>query len=105
MQAHDEMVDTYLKNDLPRLQALSEEQLRQVGKEASDYFIDYGIVARNQRMLLSLQNHLANDRVFIAVGALHLPGKDGLINLLRRSGYKLAPLDLPLREEPGAPAR
>ena len=100
--AHDEMVDTYLQNDLPSLQTLSGEQLQQVGKEASDYFIEAGINARNHRMLESLLGHLAHDRVFIAVGALHLPGKDGLINLLRRNGFVLTPLDLPLRKEPGA---
>jgi uncharacterized protein YbaP (TraB family) len=102
VEAHDEMVDMYLQNDLPGLQVLSGEQLQQVGKEASDYFIEAGINARNHRMVESLLGHLAHDRVFIAVGALHLPGKDGLINLLRRNGFVLTPLDMPLRKEPGA---
>ncbi|MBP9970851.1 MAG: TraB/GumN family protein, partial [Paludibacteraceae bacterium] len=31
--------------------------------------------------------YIANKSTFIAVGALHLPGKDGLINLLREAGY------------------
>jgi uncharacterized protein YbaP (TraB family) len=30
---------------------------------------------------------LAGGNVFMAVGALHLPGKDGLVELLRRQGF------------------
>ena len=96
--AHDQMVDAYLNNDLLELQALSDEQLQGVGEEASDYFITSGIHARNLRMAESLLPHLENDRVFVAVGALHLPGEDGLLNLLRRKGFELRPLDVPFSE-------
>ena len=34
-----------------------------------------------------MQPRLEEGNAFIAVGALHLPGKDGLINLLREQGY------------------
>jgi uncharacterized protein YbaP (TraB family) len=30
---------------------------------------------------------LAGGNVFIAVGALHLPGPEGLVELLRKAGY------------------
>ena len=30
----------------------------------------------------------------IAVGALHLPGEDGLITMLRKEGYKVTPVDI-----------
>jgi len=95
-QAHDEMVDAYLKDDLRELQSLSEEQLTSVSGEVGDYFMAFGIRARNLRMAESLWPFLETSKVFIAVGALHLPGEDGLINLLRRRGYELKPLGLPL---------
>lgn len=95
--AHDEMVNAYMKNNLAMLQALSDEQLLSVGKDASDYFIGMGIRARNQRMATALASILKDNTVFIAVGALHLPGEDGLINLLREQGFELSPLSMPFR--------
>ena len=36
---------------------------------------------------------LAKGNVFIAVGALHLPGEDGLVELIRKAGYKVTPVN------------
>ena len=95
-EAHDQMVHAYLENDLVVLQTLTQEQLQAVGQQASDYFIEEGIHARNHRMFESLLPHLQTGGVFVAVGALHLPGEEGLLNLLRRSGFELIPLEMPL---------
>lgn len=93
---HNQMVSAYLENNLVSLQALSDEQLKIVGKSASDYFMESGIHARNHRMAESLLHLFENKRVFVAVGALHLPGEEGLINILREHGYVLRPLPMPL---------
>jgi len=50
-------------------------------------------------MLESLLPLLENNRVFVAVGALHLPGDDGLLGLLRQHDYLLKPLDMPFVKE------
>jgi uncharacterized protein YbaP (TraB family) len=63
--------------------------------EARDYFVSQGIVARNKRMVESLLPSLSEGPVFVAVGALHLPGEHGIIQLLRDSGFELKPLPLP----------
>lgn len=51
-----------------------------------------------QKVMLTERNHIMAERaapllekggVFIAVGALHLPGKDGLVELLRDEGYRV----------------
>jgi hypothetical protein len=52
-------------------------------------------------MLAAVLPRLAEGTVFIAVGALHLPGESGLIRGLRREGYDLAPLLLPLSAAQG----
>jgi len=102
-EAHDQMVDAYLENNLVMLQALSDEQLEGVGEKAGDYFIESGIHDRNLRMLKSLLPHLENNRVFVAVGALHLPNEQGLLNLLRQQGFELSPLGLPFFELENGP--
>jgi uncharacterized protein YbaP (TraB family) len=94
-EVHDQMVSAYLENDLFRLEELTDEQLKAVGGEASDYFMKYGIRERNLRMAESLLSQLERNTVFVAVGALHLPGEDGLINLLRVQGFELQPLAMP----------
>ena len=100
-EAHDEMVSAYLENDLVELQELSDEQLAAVDKTAGEYFMDSGIHARNLRMAAALLPYFENNTVFIAVGALHLPGEQGLLNLLRRQGFELSPLEMPFRKVPG----
>ena len=93
---HKQMVNAYLENNLVSLQALSDEQFKIVGESASDYFIESGIHARNHRMAESLLHLFENKMVFVAVGALHLPGEEGLLNILRQHGYVLSPLPMPI---------
>lgn len=98
-EAHDQLVAVYLENDLVRLESLSNEEFEAVGPEAKTYFFDAGIIKRNYRMLDSLLRQLEKHRVFVAVGALHLPGEEGLLELLRRNGYALRPLKMPFIPE------
>jgi uncharacterized protein YbaP (TraB family) len=95
-EIHQQMVDSYLTGNLTALKSQAEEQLDQLEPEAKQYFMKQGIEMRNRRMLESLLPHLQKNQVFIAVGALHLPGESGLIQLLRIRGYELTPLPLPV---------
>jgi uncharacterized protein YbaP (TraB family) len=90
-EVHDRLVDNYLAGDLQALATEAENQLDQLDQKVKDYFIEQGIDARNHRMLESLLPLLDRDQVFVAVGALHLPGKSGLLALLREHGYRLQP--------------
>ena len=45
------------------------------------------IVERNQRWIPKIDECLATARCMVVVGAAHLVGKDGLIELMRRHGY------------------
>ena len=98
VDVHNQMVNAYLENNLVTLQKISDQQLRAVGKSAREYFIESGIHARNLRMGESLLSQLENKTVFVAVGALHLPGEEGLLNILRQHGFVLSPLAAPFSE-------
>ena len=45
---------------------------------------------RNHTMVEEAEKHLAKGGVFVAVGALHLPGDQGMINILAQKGYRLS---------------
>lgn len=47
---------------------------------------------RNKNWAGQLDQIMKNTSVFVAVGAGHLPGREGLIELLRKKGYKVEPL-------------
>jgi uncharacterized protein YbaP (TraB family) len=97
-ELHEQMVKSYLVGDLQALSAQADGQLDELGEEARQYFMVQGIELRNRRMIDSLLPVLETDRVFAAVGALHLPGKTGLIQLLRDRGFDLQPLALPFSD-------
>jgi hypothetical protein len=88
---YDELISAYVRSDLDGLQAQSDSQFEELPDEVEDYFFSQGIDARNMRMRDRLVDELGEDKVFAAVGALHLPGELGLIELLRGEGYAVAP--------------
>lgn len=45
---------------------------------------------RNVRMAERIASEAADNQTFVAVGASHLPGKDGLLARLRGAGYKIS---------------
>ena len=49
------------------------------------------VTTRNHGMAENAEPILAAGSTFIAVGALHLPGKEGLVELLRQAGYTVSP--------------
>lgn len=51
------------------------------------------VIKRNRRMRDAALPHLEEGGVFIGVGALHLPGREGLVALLREAGYTVTPIN------------
>ncbi len=48
------------------------------------------VIKRNKIMHKRALPHLTKGGAFIAIGAAHLPGETGLVNLLQKSGYRLS---------------
>ena len=88
---HDELVTTYLEGSLAALEASAREEMATLPESTRTWFQEEGIDARNRRMVDNALPMLEQGCVFIAVGALHLPGASGLLTLLREAGYRLEP--------------
>ncbi len=55
----------------------------------------YLLSERNKNFLIAALPELQNGGVFMAIGAFHLPGKDGMIERLRREGFVINRISLP----------
>lgn len=105
-RVHREMVDAYLGGRLTALQEQAREELAALTPAARAWFMEQGVTERNRRMAQRTLGWLGDEAcLFVAVGALHLPGEAGLIELLRAGGYALRPEPSPLAEPPDAPLR
>ena len=84
---HAELLAAYRQRDLAELMALNEVSLQQGDQRLAEDFQQRLIIERNYRMLQRMQTYLQHGKAFVAIGALHLPGEEGLLNLLEQQGY------------------
>jgi len=80
-----QLKQAWLNSDLALLESLSMQQLDASNSESQ--FKENILDNRNLTMLERMQPRLNEGRAFFAVGALHLVGKKGLLNLLAKQGY------------------
>ena len=83
------LVAAYVRRDLSSLVHLSEIYARWGSPELAERFRQVAIEERNRRMADRMRPQLASGGRFIAVGALHLPGPQGLLQLLTEQGYRV----------------
>ena len=83
----DDMLTLYKNQQLDSMQNM-------VGASefGSEKYEDLLLNDRNKKWVKELNTIMKNESVFVAVGAGHLTGKYGLINLLKKEGYKVEPL-------------
>ncbi|WP_051155466.1 TraB/GumN family protein [Winogradskyella psychrotolerans] len=53
----------------------------------TEFFRENMLYIRNENMVISLEKLMPTKSVFAGVGAAHLPGEHGMINMLRQRGY------------------
>ena len=84
---YDELLQAYKDQDLSKL-----EQLTKTTDLGIANFTDILLYNRNQNWVEKLKLILKDNPVIVAVGAGHLPGDRGVINLLRKAGYTVKPV-------------
>ena len=60
-------------------------------KQIDNWLVQDLLVARNRNWLPAIQRETARQPTLFAVGAAHLLGSHGLIELLRQQGYRVTP--------------
>ena len=86
------MVQSYVDGDLALLMAIWYESLSWYGQEAADLLHFRIITNRNRIMVERMEPLMKEGSTFVAVGAAHLPGEDGVLRLLEQQGYTLTRL-------------
>lgn len=81
LRDYNELLDAYLAQDLDALadQANESESMEMMEAEL--------LTERNNKWVKAIEEKLGEKTYFIAVGAMHLVGEDGLIKQLSESGY------------------
>ncbi len=81
-----ELYFAFLAQDHQAMQAIAAKHAGQIGG------LETLLYDRNKRWLDTLPQLMAQNPTFIAVGALHLSGDQGVIQLLRHAGYTVKPM-------------
>ncbi len=83
---YNKMLELYLSNDLEGLTALMEDS-----EMTSEAFNNNFLVQRNKNWIPEIEKLVKAQKTFIAVGAAHLKGENGVVELLKNAGYTVEP--------------
>jgi len=83
------LIRFYVNRDLRGMLAFSEDEMKRADPALKEIIDTKLIKERNHRMVERMRPQLAGGKALIAVGALHLPGEQGILQLLENRGYKV----------------
>ena len=83
---YDEMVKRYLEQDVEGLNTYINDSPEAKDKDMMNSLLS----TRNKKWIPAMEKTMVENPTFFAVGAGHLGGKEGVINLLREAGYKVS---------------
>ena len=81
--------NAYKRQDLSGLEKYKKEQLDMMKDASVSVDMDFLLEGRSLSWMETIPELISSQPTMIGVGACHLYGKDGLINLLRQKGYQL----------------
>ncbi len=89
-KATRQLAELYIHQDLDSIGLLSDKD-----DPGMSGYMDLLLYNRNRKWAKELDTLLPGKSLLITVGAAHLPGKEGVIELLRRTGYTVDPVKNP----------
>ncbi len=86
------LLEAYLQRDLGLIWRINEASVkdRPELKVLNEVFVRRLLLDRSARMVERMQPQLRAGNAFVAVGALHLYGEQGILGLLQRDGYRVS---------------
>lgn len=91
---YESLIKTYLIMDVERILKIDQQNTARIMPNKVWLKIKHNLlIKRNQLFFDRIQSRLKNKRLFIAVGASHLGGENGLLQQFRSRGFHLVPLD------------
>lgn len=88
MKATHELTNAYLSRDADAIWEIGKES----SKDSDGEFFEILLTKRNEAWMQKLPSMMEEAPLFIAVGALHLYGDNGIIESLRKAGYTVTPI-------------
>jgi len=89
IESLNRMQKVYARQNVDSLFLVLNEEGGLLSKKQSQFLDD-----RNKNWIPKIKNNISTKNCFIAVGAGHLGGTNGLIRLLQKEGYTLTPIQL-----------
>jgi uncharacterized protein YbaP (TraB family) len=86
-KATQQLAELYTRQDLDGIEKLSDKD-----DSGMSGYMDLLLYSRNRKWAKELKKLLPGRSLLVAVGAAHLPGKEGVIELLRKEGYTVEPV-------------
>jgi uncharacterized protein len=83
-----ELLSVYKSQDLKKIEELTSRE-----EGGISAFMDLLLYNRNTDWAQKMNGIMQSKNVLFAVGAAHLPGERGVINLLRKRGFSVKPVD------------
>ena len=91
---YESLIKTYLIMDVERILKIDQQNTARIMPNKVWLKIKHNLlIKRNQLFFDRIQSRLKNKRLFIAVGASHLGGENGLLQQFRSRGFHLEPLN------------
>lgn len=85
----DSLLKAYMRSDIGSIFAQANDMSGVSDLAAAQRFQQRLIVDRNATMVTRMQPFLARGDAFVAIGAAHLPGEAGILDLLEKQGYRV----------------
>lgn len=89
IEEYKKLEAAYVKGDLDKVFEYSLHPF-----EKNEVFIEEFYFKRNTEWLPKLEKMFSEKKSFVAVGAAHMKGEKGLLNLLKAKGYTLTPISV-----------
>jgi uncharacterized protein len=92
-EIYEQMLEAYLSGDILAFLDMTLETFRGEDEALAEVFMDEILYRRNRLFVTRLNRHLSDGNALIAVGAAHIPGRDGVLDLLEAQGYRITRLE------------